>query len=120
MTGLALDGDRVIYQKAKELEMANREKHGLGIFDDGYDDEDSEIDSDDSIGAKKSCSKRNHSELAYYSRLTRRNATWRSKYETSEDSDTGSEISTNRHRRLQSEPAHRSKPSIGRGALEGH
>ena len=119
-TGSALDGDRVIYQKAKELETAHREKHGLGTFDDDYDDEDSEIDSDDSIGAKKSRSRRNHSEPAYYSRSTRRNATRRSKYETSEDSDTGSEISTNRHRRLRSEPAHRSKPSMGRGAPEGH
>jgi hypothetical protein len=49
----ALDGDRVIYQKAEELETAYREKHGLEeLDDDDYDDEDSETGSDGSIKPK--------------------------------------------------------------------
>ncbi|OQD85577.1 hypothetical protein PENSOL_c098G01514 [Penicillium solitum] len=41
ITGSALDGDRVIYQKAEELEDSYRKKHGL------YDIEDDDIEDDD-------------------------------------------------------------------------
>ena len=56
----------------KELEIVYYEKYGLGIFDDGYNNKDSEIDSDNSIGVKKSYSRRNYSKLIYSLRLTRR------------------------------------------------
>ena len=75
MTGLALDSDRVIYQKAKELKTVHYEKYSLGIFNDNYNNKDSKIDSNNSIGAKKSRSRRNYSKSAYYLRSTKRNAT---------------------------------------------
>ncbi|KAJ5255840.1 hypothetical protein N7497_001550 [Penicillium chrysogenum] len=40
--GSALDGDRVIYQKAEELESTYRRKHGLDDIDEDYDSEVSE------------------------------------------------------------------------------
>jgi hypothetical protein len=40
--GSALDGDRVIYQKAEELENTYRRKHGLDDIDEDYDSEVSE------------------------------------------------------------------------------
>ncbi|KAJ9482119.1 hypothetical protein VN97_g11327 [Penicillium thymicola] len=62
-TGSALDGDRVIYQKAEELEDFYRKEHGL------YDIEDDDIDteSDSSAQSNKARNRRHRSEPARYS-----------------------------------------------------
>ncbi|KOS36445.1 hypothetical protein ACN38_g12811, partial [Penicillium nordicum] len=61
-TGSALDGDRVIYQKAEELEDFYRKEHGL------YDIEDDDIDteSDSSAQSIKARNRRHRSEPARY------------------------------------------------------
>ncbi|KAJ5641213.1 hypothetical protein N7490_005213 [Penicillium lividum] len=48
-TGSALDGDRLIWQKAEELESSYRKKHGIEIFRDDNEDESSDEESDEEI-----------------------------------------------------------------------
>ncbi|CDM36275.1 unnamed protein product [Penicillium roqueforti FM164] len=85
--GSALDGDRVIYQKAEELEDTYRRKHGLDDIDEDYD---SEV-----------------SEPIRYS--NQRRSKTRNHFEASESSDDGSDASIqsshNHNRRYRSEPA---------------
>ncbi|KAJ5367183.1 hypothetical protein N7541_001124 [Penicillium brevicompactum] len=106
-TGSALDGDRVIYQKAEELETTYRKKHGLDdIEDDDYGDEDSNSESDGSIQQNSGRNRRHRSEPARYSNP--RKPKTRSRFETiesSDDSDASSQPTHSRHRRYRSEPA---------------
>lgn len=106
-TGSALDGDRVIYQKAEELETTYRKKHGLDdIEDDDYGDEDSNSESDGSIQQNSGRNRRHRSEPALYSNP--RKPKTRSRFETiesSDDSDVSSQPTHSRHRRYRSEPA---------------
>ncbi|OJJ42037.1 hypothetical protein ASPZODRAFT_147845 [Penicilliopsis zonata CBS 506.65] len=82
-TGSTLDGDRVIYQKAKELETAYRKKAGLESFvDDDYDE-----DSDASFGRGR----RYRSEPTRYSKQVNMKARNRFRHGTSESSGSESE-----------------------------
>ncbi|KAJ5517492.1 hypothetical protein N7527_009052 [Penicillium freii] len=85
--GSALDGDRVIYQKAEELENTYRRKHGLDDIDEDYDGEVSEPARNTNQRRSKT---RNH-------------------FEASESDDDGSDASIqsshNHNRRYRSEPA---------------
>jgi hypothetical protein len=90
--------------KAEELETAYRENYGLEeIDDDDYDDEDSDTGSDGSIGVRD---RRYHSGPTGYSNTAKKKTTNRSRYETSEGSDIGSNASmhsrNSRHRRHRS------------------
>lgn len=107
-TGSALDGDRMIYQKAEELESAYRERHGLeDLGDDDYDEEDSDIE--------VSHGRRYRSEPARYSRSAK--AKTRNRFDdSSEDSDSESDATAqnSRYRRHRSEPSRRPMRLTGR------
>ncbi|CAG8067890.1 unnamed protein product, partial [Penicillium nalgiovense] len=85
--GSALDGDRVIYQKAEELENTYRRKHGLDDIDEDYD-------SDVSEPARNTNQRRSKT---------------RNRFEASESDDDGSDASIqsshNHNRRYRSEPS---------------
>ncbi|KAJ6136796.1 hypothetical protein N7497_012349 [Penicillium chrysogenum] len=85
--GSALDGDRVIYQKAEELENTYRRKHGLDDID---EDNDSEVSEPARNTNQRRSKTRNH-------------------FEASESDDDGSDASIqsshNHNRRYRSEPA---------------
>ncbi|KAJ5461037.1 uncharacterized protein N7458_002589 [Penicillium daleae] len=110
-TGSALDGDRVIYQKAEELETAYRERHGLeDLVDDHYDDEDSDIG--------VSHGRRYRSEPARYSRSVRAKTRNHFRYDSSEDSDSESDAAAqphnSRYTRHRSEPDRRPMRRTGK------
>ncbi|KAJ5302301.1 hypothetical protein N7508_007164 [Penicillium antarcticum] len=111
-TGSVLDGDRVIYQKAEELETTYRQKYGLD--DEDYDDEDTA--SDVSIRPKQARIEKHRSKLARYSDPSKRKT--RNHFESSDDSDFESDASTepkyHRSRRYRSEPAFGSVSSMQR------
>ncbi|KAJ5932857.1 hypothetical protein N7516_007346 [Penicillium verrucosum] len=108
-TGSALDGDRVIYQRAEELEDSYRKKHGLfDIEDDDFEDDDFEDDdinteSDSSTQSNKARNRRHRSEPARYSNPRSQSSRHRS--EPARYSSPHSQSS--RHR---SEPARSSNP----------
>lgn len=107
-TGSALDGDRIIYQKAEELESAYRERHGLeDLGDDDYDEEDSDIE--------VSHGRRYRSEPVRYLRSAK--AKTRNRFDdSSEDSDSESDATAynGRYRRHRSEPSRRPMRPTGR------
>ncbi|KAJ5301620.1 hypothetical protein N7508_006483 [Penicillium antarcticum] len=106
--GSALDGDRVIYQKAKDLETTYRKRYGLDDIEEGDDTE-----SDGSTPPARARSRRYRSEPARYSIPGRQKM--KSRYnsiegsEGSEGSDFESDASTQPthyvNRRYRSEPA---------------
>ncbi|KAJ5932806.1 hypothetical protein N7516_007295 [Penicillium verrucosum] len=103
-TGSALDGDRVIYQKAEELEDSYRKKHGLyDIEDDDIEDDDIDTESDISTQSNQTRNRRHRSEPARYSNTRSQSSRHRS--EPAHYSNPRSQSS--RHR---SEPAHYSNP----------
>jgi hypothetical protein len=109
--GSALDGDRVIYQKAEELETNYRKKHGWNdIEDDGYDDEDSNSESDGSIEQDGGRNRGHRGKTARHSnpRRPKKRSPIKSKY--SDESDASTQPTHSRHRRYRSEPKER-KPA---------
>jgi hypothetical protein len=104
-SGSTLDGDRVIYQKAEELETAYRERHGLGDANDEDDDEqDSEVDLDRG--------RKHRLESAQYPRSAKTKTRNRFRYNTSEGSDSESDARDSRigrYTRRRSEPDQSSK-----------
>ncbi|KAF7519524.1 hypothetical protein PCG10_009929 [Penicillium crustosum] len=113
-TGSALDGDRVIYQRAEELEDSYRKKHGLfDIEDDDFEDDDFEDDdfedddinteSDSSTQSNKARNRRHRSEPARYSSPHSQSSRHRS--EPARSSNPRSQSS-----RQRSEPARSSNP----------
>ncbi|OQD86929.1 hypothetical protein PENSOL_c082G00194, partial [Penicillium solitum] len=67
-TGSALDGDRVIYQKAEELEDSYRKKHRLyDIEDNDIEDDDIDTESDVSTRSNKARNRRHRSEPTRHS-----------------------------------------------------
>lgn len=114
-SGSALDGDRVIYQKAEELETAYRERHGLeDLGDDDYDEEDSDI------GVSRG--RRYRSEPARYSKSVKARTRNRIRYESSEGSDSESDAAieprNSRYTRHRSDPDHHSTRLTGRKKSE--
>ncbi|KAJ5639169.1 uncharacterized protein N7484_007031 [Penicillium longicatenatum] len=104
-TGSALDGDRVIYQKAEELEIRYREKHGLEVFDEDYDYDDEDEESD--YIRPRRADRRYRSEPTRYPRRVKPST--RSRFFSSEDSDesdTSIQSYNTRRRRHRSEPTH--------------
>ncbi|KAJ6084954.1 hypothetical protein N7499_004583 [Penicillium canescens] len=121
-TGSALDGDRVIYQKAEEFEAVYCETHGLGEYDDGvYDDRDRGIESDSSVSSKRARNRRHHTEPGRSSRSTKKKSKHQSRNETSDSSDAESDTSSQAHnshrRRYRSEPVARRNSNPPRRAL---
>ncbi|OKP09368.1 hypothetical protein PENSUB_5283 [Penicillium subrubescens] len=89
-TGSSLDGDRMIYQKAEELETAYRERHGLeDIVDDDYDEEDSDIE--------VSHGRRYRSEPARYSKSAKGKSRGHYRHDSSEYSDSESDAVAQSH-----------------------
>ncbi|CAI7615416.1 unnamed protein product [Penicillium pancosmium] len=114
-TGSALDGDRVIYQKANEHEIAYRKKYGLEVYNDNaYDDRDPDTESDSTVNSRRSRNRRHHSKPTRSSKSTKKSR-HQSQYETSDSSDTESDSSSQAHsshrRRNRSEPVSRQKPA---------
>lgn len=109
-SGSALDGDRVIYQKAEELETSYRKKHGL------YDIEDDDVytESDRSVQSNKAYDRRHNSEPAHYSNPRSRRTTTRLEDSSDEENDKSTQSRQNRDKRYRSEPAHYSNPRIRR------
>jgi hypothetical protein len=103
-TGSTLDGDRVIYQKAEELETAYRKKHLL------YDIEDDDIDPE-SDGSTQPIATRNRryrsGPARYSSSRSRRNHIVAS---SDEENDVSTQSRQTRDRRYLSEPARYSNP----------
>ncbi|KAJ6070715.1 hypothetical protein N7467_012034 [Penicillium canescens] len=110
--GSALDGDRVIYQKAEDLEANYRKRYGLDDIENGDD-----IESDDSIPPASARSRRHRSEPARYS--VPRRQKMRNRFNSIEGSDFESDASTQSthyvNRRYRSEPARNPASSVRRG-----
>ncbi|KAJ5152445.1 hypothetical protein N7492_009725 [Penicillium capsulatum] len=105
-SGSALDGDKILYQKAYDLESAYRKKYGLDEFEDDID-EDSERERHRS--SRSGYRRRHQSEPAGHP-IPRRNKTRNQiSYETSDEDDTESDASVSsrraHNRRYRSEPA---------------
>ncbi|KAJ5860647.1 uncharacterized protein N7529_007957 [Penicillium soppii] len=103
--GSALDGDRVIYQKAEELETNYRKKHGWNdIKDDDYDDEDSDSESDGSIEQDSGRNRRHRGKTARHSNPRRPKTRSPIKSEYSDESEASTQPTHSRYRRYRSEP----------------
>lgn len=85
--GSALDGDRVIYQKAEDLEANYRKRYRLDDIEDADN-----IESDDSIPLASARSRRHRSEPARYSVLRRQKI--RNRFNSIKGSDFESDAST--------------------------
>jgi hypothetical protein len=110
-TGSALDGDRVIYQKAEELETAYRERHGLeDIVDDEYGEDNGDIE--------VTHSRRYRSEPTRYSSSAKSRTRNHLHYDSSEDSnsdgDTDAYPHNSHYSRNCSELSHRPMRPTGR------
>ncbi|KAJ5946388.1 hypothetical protein N7454_003227 [Penicillium verhagenii] len=112
--GSALDGDRVIYQKAEELELSYRQKHGLeALYDDGdeYEESDEESDgtgeeSDNSIQPRPVQSRRYRSEPTH------------GKHRHNAEDYTKHNRDVEAYRRHRSEPARHRRTDHRRGATQ--
>jgi hypothetical protein len=107
-----LDGDRVIYQKAEDLETNYRKRYGLDDIEDGDD-----IESDDSIPLASARNRRHRSEPARYS--VPRRQKMRNRFNSIEGSDFESDVSTQSthyvNRRYRSELARNPALSMRKG-----
>ncbi|KAJ6093875.1 hypothetical protein N7467_002720 [Penicillium canescens] len=112
IVGSALDGDRVIYQKAEVLETNYRKRYRLDNIEDGDD-----IESDDSILLASPRNRRHRSEPARYSVLRRQKIG--NPFNSIKFSDFESDVSTQSthyaNRRYRSQPARNSALSIRKG-----
>lgn len=121
-TGSALDGDRVIYQKAKEHEVAYREKYRSKELDDGaHDESDHGTESDSSVSSRRARSRRHHTVPTSSSNSAKKKSRHQLRYETSgsseTDSDSSSQAQNNYRIRNRSEPVSRRKKERSDEAL---
>jgi hypothetical protein len=108
--GSSLDSDRVIYQKAEELETAYRRKHGWNDIEDD-DDGDGNRESGGSIQQNSGRNRRHGSQPARYSNPRKpRTRNPPQITESIDDSDASTQSSHSRHRRHRSEPARNPTP----------
>jgi hypothetical protein len=87
IVGSALDGDRVIYQKAEDLEMNYRKKYRLDDIEDAIDSR-----SDNSTLPARARSRRHRSEPTRYPTLRKQNR--RNRFDITKKSDVESDTST--------------------------